>query len=150
MLCSRGMKRKTPLPPKPVRSPQIPVTVEMLNEMEDRLSHKMDAGIHLIRSDMSEFKSMMRSEMSGFKSEMRSEMSEFKSVIRSEMSGFKSEIGSEMSGMKSDISVIKSELSGIKSELHRVALLVEEQNARNRFVLDGYAQLYELIERKLG
>jgi ABC-type phosphate transport system auxiliary subunit len=45
---------------------------------------------------------------------------------------------------------VKSDLASIKSELHRVALVVEDQNARNKFVLDGYAQLYELIERKLG
>ena len=71
----------------------------MLNDMEGRLSHKIDSGLHRVQSE---------------------------------------------------ISGIKSEVFGVKSELHRVALLVEEQNARNKFVLDGYAQLYELIERKLG
>lgn len=100
------MKRKTNLTPKPVRAPQVPVTVEMLNEMEGRLSHKIDSGL--------------------------------------------SRVHAEIYGVKSEVSGIRSEVSGIKSELHRVALLVEEQNARNKFVLDGYAQLYELIERKLG
>jgi hypothetical protein len=93
------MKRKGPSPPKPVKASLVPVTVEMLNEMEDRLSLKIDAGLHRVHSE---------------------------------------------------ISGVKSELSGVKSEMHRIALLVEEQNARNKFVLDGYAQLYELIERKLG
>lgn len=100
------MKRKTNLTSKPVRAPQVPVTVAMLDEMEGRLSHKIDSGLHRVQS--------------------------------------------EISGLKSEISGIKSEVFGVKSELHRVALLVEEQNARNKFVLDGYAQLYELIERKLG
>ncbi len=36
----------------------------------------------------------------------------------------------------------------VKSELHRVALLVEDQNAKNRYVLDGYTQLYEIIMQK--
>ena len=114
------MKRKTTLPPKPLRSPQVPVTVEMLNEMEGRLSHKIDFGLAAVRAEIS--------------------------GVKSEIFGLKS----ETSGIKSEIFGIKSEISGIKSELHRVALLVEEQNARNKFVLDGYAQLYELIERKLA
>lgn len=100
------MKSKTRHSSKPTRSAQIPVTVEMMNEMEGRLSHKIDSGLQRVDSKMAE--------------------------------------------LKSEIHGIKSEVFGVKSELHRVALMVEEQNARNKFVLDGYAQLYELIERKLG
>lgn len=36
----------------------------------------------------------------------------------------------------------------MKSEIHRIALLVEEQNAKNTYVLDGYAQIYDLIEQR--
>lgn len=100
------MKRKTTLPSKPVRATQVPVTSHMLNEMEERLNHKIDSGLHQVESKFHE--------------------------VKSELHG------------------VKSELHQVKSELHRVALIVEEQNARNKFVLDGYAQLYELIERKLG
>ena len=39
-------------------------------------------------------------------------------------------------------------MSGVKSELHRVALLVEEQNARNKYVMDGYSQIYELLKER--
>ena len=80
------MKRKTKLVNQPLRSPQLPVTIEMMGEMEERLNHRMDAGFYQIRS--------------------------------------------EFAGLK-------SEFSGLKSELHRVALLVEEQNARNKYVMDG-------------
>lgn len=118
------MKRKTSLPPKPVRSPQVPVTVAMLNEMEGRLSHKIDS-----------VKSGLKAEIAGVRSELKAEIAG---------------VRSELSEVKSDLVELKSDMSGVKSELHRVALLVEEQNARNKFVLDGYAQLYELIERKLG
>lgn len=45
-------------------------------------------------------------------------------------------------------SKIDSAKFDLKSELHRVALLVEEQNARNKFVMDGYAQVYELLIKK--
>jgi hypothetical protein len=35
----------------------------------------------------------------------------------------------------------------VLAEVHRVGLLVEEQNSRNRFVLDGYASLDERMGR---
>ncbi len=35
----------------------------------------------------------------------------------------------------------------VLSEIFRIGVLVEEQNNRNRFVLDGYASLYERQER---
>lgn len=43
---------------------------------------------------------------------------------------------------------LESTIHGIKSELHRVALIVEEQAAQNRYVLDGYAQIYDLIKQR--
>ena len=68
--------------------------------------------------------------------------------LRGEMnSGFR-DLKSEIHGVKSEIHEMKSEIHGIKSEMHRVALLVEEQNARNKYVMDGYAQLYELINSR--
>ena len=89
----------------------------MLYEMEERLSHRMDAGFYKLQCE-----------------------------LRGEAGGLKS----QFSEMKSDFNGMKSEMSGIKSELHRVALLIEEQNARNRYVMDGYTQLYDLLSRRAG
>lgn len=72
---------------------------------------------------------------------MDSGFHQMRSEFDSKFGGMKS----EFNGMKSEIGGMKSEISGMKSELHRVALLVEEQNARNKYVLDGYTQLYDLI-----
>lgn len=58
--------------------------------------------------------------------------------LRGEIHGIKSEL-------KSDIQNIKSDVQSIRSEIHRIGLIVEEQNARNKFVMDGYAQIYELL-----
>ena len=55
----------------------------------------------------------------------------------------------EFNGLRAEFGGLKAEVSGIKSELHRIALLVEEQNARNKYVLDGYAQLYELLSNRI-
>lgn len=63
--------------------------------------------------------------------------------IREDLSAVKAELKAEIHG-------IKSEVHGVKAELHRMSLMMEEQKAQNVFVMDGYAQLYALIERKLG
>ncbi len=56
---------------------------------------------------------------------------------------------SKFMGLESRFEGLESKMSEMKSEFHRVALLVEEQNARNKYVMDGYAQLYRLIETRL-
>jgi uncharacterized protein YdcH (DUF465 family) len=42
---------------------------------------------------------------------------------------------------------MESKFSELQSEVHRVALLVEEQNARNAIVMDGLTILFERQER---
>lgn len=49
--------------------------------------------------------------------------------------------------MESGFLSLRADIHEIKSEFHRVALLVEEQNARNKYVMDGYAQIYDLLVR---
>jgi archaellum component FlaC len=74
-------------------------------------------------------------------------------AMKAEIHGVKAEIQgvkSEMEGMKSEIHAVKSGMDGMKSEIHRVGLLVEEQNARNKFVMDGYAQIYELLTERVA
>jgi hypothetical protein len=50
--------------------------------------------------------------------------------------------------MDSGFQGLRSEMHSMKSEMHRIALLVEEQNARNKYVMDGYAQIYDLLAAK--
>jgi hypothetical protein len=40
----------------------------------------------------------------------------------------------------------EARFANIESMLHKILLVVEEQNARNKFVLDGYANLYDRFE----
>lgn len=42
---------------------------------------------------------------------------------------------------------IESKIDKVLAEVHRMAVLMEEQNARNRFVLEGYDQLYKRQDR---
>jgi hypothetical protein len=41
---------------------------------------------------------------------------------------------------------LEARFTNIEAMLHKILLNIEEQNARNKYVLDGYAQLYDRIE----
>ncbi len=59
----------------------------------------------------------------------------------------KSEINSSEKRLESKINQVESKIELVLSEIHRMAILMEEQNSRNKFVLDGYASLYERQDR---
>lgn len=78
--------------------------------------------------------------------ELKSEIHEVKVVIhevKSEIHGVKSEIH----GVKSEVHGLKAQISQLDKSMHRIALQVEEQNNRNKIVLDGLSQLFERQER---
>ncbi len=55
--------------------------------------------------------------------------------------------------VKAEIHEVKADLAKLDKSVHRVALLVEEQNNRNKIVLDGLTQLFarqDRVEKKLG
>jgi len=143
------MKKRTKSHLKPVRSSHVPATSGMLHRMEGRLSEKMNAGFE--RADgkiaglRSDFQSM-KSDIHAIKTDLQTT----KADMHSAMLSIKSDMHSAVHVLKSDVQSIKGDAHDIKSELHRVALLVEEQNAKNNFVLDGYAQLYERMARIEG
>lgn len=45
------------------------------------------------------------------------------------------------------LSQVESQIAAVLSEVHRIALMMEEQNSRNRYVLEGYDQVYQRQER---
>lgn len=56
-------------------------------------------------------------------------------------------VKAELQEIKSEIHELKSQFSQLEKTMHKVALLVEEQNNRNKIVLDGLSQLFERQER---
>ena len=78
---------------KPVKTHQVPVTVELLNEVRNELIHRID---------------------------------------------------STKKSLKLEIVQSRDEF---KSEIHSLRALIEEQNARNIYVLDGLSSLFNRQER---
>lgn len=79
----------------------------------------------------------VRSELSvrinSVNSELKGEMTSLRNELRGEMTSLRNELKDEMTSLSNKV----------VGEIHSLALLVEEQNARNKFVLDGYASLHD-------
>lgn len=53
------------------------------------------------------------------------------------------QVDAQFNELRADIKEIKSEFKSMHALVHRQTLLMEEQNNRNRIVLDGYASLFD-------
>ena len=58
-----------------------------------------------------------------------------------------SQVDVRFSQVDARLSQVESGIQSVLSEVHRVALMMEEQNKRNIFVLEGYDQLYKRMDR---
>lgn len=148
-----------------LKSHQVPVTQAMLFLVRDELKAdiaivhgKIDAvsekttfeiksvraGARCLQEEMtSEFKSV-RAEISGLREEMTSE---FKSV-RAEISCLREEMKSEFKAVRAEMTAGFKEMTHkMDSSFHKLQLLMEEQNARNIFVLDGLSSLFHRQEK---
>jgi urate oxidase len=67
--------------------------------------------------------------------------------IKSNMNSLEKRLESKINQVESKINQVDSKVELVLSEIHRMAILMEEQNTRNKFVLDGYASLYERQDR---
>ncbi len=57
------------------------------------------------------------------------------------------EVKAEIHEVKSVIHEVKANIAKLDKSVHKMALLMEEQNNRNKIVLDGLSQLFERQER---
>ncbi len=102
----------------PVRSKDIPVTQAMLYKVRNDLKHDNFS----IRHEMN---------------------ARFK-----EVDARFNQVDARFNQVDARFEKLESKMEEVLSAVHRVGLLVEEQDARNKYVLDGYAQLYEQINKR--
>jgi tetrahydromethanopterin S-methyltransferase subunit G len=72
--------------------------------------------------------------------------------VKLEVKSVKSELTAKIGQVEAKVEQLDAKVESVLAAVHRVGLLVEEQNARNKFVLDGYTSLndrLEKVERKI-
>ena len=100
-----------------------------------------------LRSELGSVRNEMHHEIGTLRTEMNREIGSLRSEMHHEIGSLRSEmhheIGSLRSEMNSKFLLMDSRFEEIKSTNHRMLALLEEQNARNRAALDGYAAVHE-------
>ena len=79
--------------------------------------------------------------------EFREEMKMSMSSLNSKIDSLELKMDSRFKSMDSRFKSMDSRFDKILSEVHRIALMVEDQNARNKYVLDGYTSLNDRLEK---
>ena len=95
----------------------VPVNSRMLDESRNELIHKIESA----------------------KLELKSDIHELDSKILS--------LDSKISNLDSKISSVDSKVESLTSIVHKLSLTIEEQNARNKVVLDGLTGLFSRQDR---
>ncbi|MCB0407492.1 MAG: hypothetical protein KDD34_04750 [Bdellovibrionales bacterium] len=153
----RKSKRLKKVPPK--KSAQIPVTKEMLFEVRDELKYSVSSLERKMESRFKKNDSRLNRIEACFKSvdaRFGSIDARFESIdARFEAIDARFDkidarfklVDARFDKMESRFADIESLLKKVLSEVHRIGLFVEEQNARNKYVLDGYTSVSDRLDR---
>jgi len=125
------VKKKSAARKRPVRSGNVPATKAMLDKLEGKLTHEL-ASLRL------EFKSRFK--------QVDAKFEQLDSRFTAIDARFE-QLDSRFTAIDARFDKMESQFEAVLAAVHRVGLLVEEQNARNKFVLDGYASLNDRIEK---
>lgn len=115
---------------------QSPVKVPRTSAGDMPASRKM---LKLVRNELKEDIKQLRAEVRGEFVQVRGELAQFRGVLAQ----FRGELTQVRIGMT-------KEISEVKAMVHRTNLLVEEQNANNRIVLEGLQAVWQRQERIEG
>ncbi len=78
----------------------------------------------------------LKAEIKGVKAEIKG--------VKAEIKGVRSELNAKIDGVRSEL---KAEIASLRASVERTNLLVEEQNANNRIVLEGLQALWQRQDR---
>ena len=67
--------------------------------------------------------------------------------IKASISSLEKKQDARFSQIDARFNQMDSKVDLVLSEIHRMAVLMEEQNSRNKFVLDGYDSIYQRQDR---
>jgi hypothetical protein len=74
-------------------------------------------------------------------------LTEFRQELKSEITSFRLEVSGRFKEVDARFDKVDSSFLKVLAEVHRIGLMVEEQNARNKFVLDGYTSLSDRLDK---
>lgn len=119
--------KPVPSTPQPKKTGQVVATQAMVEELRGEM--KREFASHSL-----ELKSV-RKEMDSFRKEVESRFTQVDARF--------TQVDARFTQVDARFTQIDAKLEKVLAAIHRTNALVEEQNARNRYVLDGYTSLYD-------
>ena len=125
--------------------------IHMAKKNSKRIEHSKDIPVnlgmlHLVRdelkSSISSLERKMESRFRGMDAKFAGIDSKF-----AEMDSKFAGMDSKFAGIDSKFAALDSKMASMDSRLHQMQLMMEEQNARNRIVMDGLTSLFARQER---
>lgn len=116
-------------PKKPVKSADVPATKAMLYEARFEMKHEFNATRIELKSDFRKLNTKI-------------------DTVEQKLSARIDTLDQNLSAkIEHGLSAMDVKVEKILSAVHRIELVVEEQNARNLYVLDGYTSLNDRLEK---
>jgi uncharacterized protein YPO0396 len=130
--------------PSVLTADEVPVTRAMLAGVRTELLERIDQGRAEAKADNQKLEAKIdavHAELHEMKAEMRGELHEMKAEMRGELHEMKAEMRGELHEMRGEIHRLDASIHEVEATTARIEVLVEEQNARNKMVLDGITAL---------
>jgi hypothetical protein len=136
----RKTKASAPTTTQPLMADDVPVTRAMLGGVRTELLQRIDQARAEAKADAQR----LDGKLDGAKAELKAEIQEVKAELKAEIQGVRAELKAEIQEVKADVHEVKAGMHAMQAGMHamqaqmaRIETLVEEQNARNKVVLDG-------------
>ena len=137
-----GLAKTVPVTPIP-QADDVPATCGLLRAVRNELILRIDHSEVSLRGEMQAIKVELQDEMRAIKVELRQEMQAIKVELQGEIRALRQEVRE----LQVQVGQIQTTLAQVQVDVARMLVLVEEQNARNKVVLDGLAASFARHER---
>lgn len=134
---------------EPKKSEELGVTVRLLQLTKDELKRDITS----LQLETKAIEHRLKNEIVAAKTDLRTEMAQ----LKTELSGLKGEfveLKSDVVTIKNDIVILRTDMqkgfNDLSNQMTKMLAIVEEQNQRNKFALDGYAFVYESMQNSNG
>jgi uncharacterized phage infection (PIP) family protein YhgE len=98
-------------------------------------AQRLDGKIDAVKAEVQQARTELKAEVQQVRTELKAEVQQ----VRTEL---KAEVQQVRAVLKAEIHEVKAGMHGIQAQMARIEFLVEEQNARNKVVLDGITAVF--------
>jgi len=144
MTKSTKFGRTTGKSKRPLKSGEVPATMNVVHSVRDELNHKIDSVKTELHHKIDSVKTELNHKIDSVKTELNHKIDSVKTELNHKIDSVNADLSGKMDSLNTKMDTGFNHLS---NQIHQIKILMEEQNARNRYVLDGYASLYERQER---